>query len=107
MSKLWLPKEAPLSKLPPEDWDRYRGNNHHALPVMDHRTGGGIHFGSHVGKPLDKHLWHVLLLCIGAHGLCIYQNQEEWTIGWMGRHVIIRLDDAGNVRDIDLACGFF
>lgn len=86
----------------PADWDKYRDNNHHEMPLVRMRFGGGVCFRRHLNKPLSQRLWEDLLYRFGITGLCVYgPNDAEWTIGWRAGHCNIRLDEAGNVRDIE------
>lgn len=88
----------------PAEWDKYKGNNHHRIAPPPFTRGGTVHFGAHIGKPLSQRLWQDLRFRLVMTGLCVYgPNASEWTIGWFAGHVCVRLDEAGNVTDIDYA----
>ena len=105
---IWVPLETVHSTLPPEDWERFMGNNKRTLPSLSFRMGGGVSFAGHIGKPLSARLWEDLLCRIGATSLCVYRHNDlQWTLGWGGRHVNINLDESDNVSNITLFAGCF
>lgn len=85
----------------PANWERFRGNNHENMAPPTLYRGGSVSFKRHLGRPLSDALWEDLRHRFGMTGLCIYGlNDSQWTMGWGSGHVIITLEENGDVDDI-------
>lgn len=77
-------------------------------PMYPKRTRcGPFSFACHVGKPLTTALWDDLVDRIGTAGIKVVEwNEGEKCIPpLIFPHVTVRLDEAGNVCDIEITLG--
>jgi hypothetical protein len=82
------------------DWWAVRGNHHRRL-VCTGRMGGPVKFAEHLGKPLSDRLWDDLVHRLKVGHLAVFRPGEaEWTLGRLGNHAVVRLDENENVRDV-------
>jgi hypothetical protein len=79
------------------DWDRYRkGVAGQPFRASTSRYGGGVDFGSHIGKPLSDRLWRDLVFRLQPVVLEVRRaNEEEKPIGRGGNYVKIYVEPDG------------
>lgn len=93
-------REVEFGEGPTPEWERFFRCNHERVPEYNVRRGGGIEFSNHFGKPLSQRLWEDITQRLHIRTLWVLRPPwEEWTIGHIGTHLTLYLDDKDYVVD--------